>query len=301
VNGDFEGRVLSGFSFRGADLTNAVFRSAILVETDFEGALLHGADFTDAELLGANLRGADLSRCSAARAGFGGADLTDSCLFEATLEDATLSGAILVGADLRAAQLSRARLRDADLTRASLTRAVAHQADLTGACLHRAHFDEANLRESRLRNVQGYQSATFLAADVRDIDFSGAYLLRRQILDENYLDELRRQSAIGLAAYWIWKVTSNCGRSITLWALWTAVITVGFGVAYQFVDIAADTPGGLTPYYFSLVTMTTLGYGDVLPASDAAQLLVMLEVLMGYLMLGGLLSLFASKMGRRAD
>lgn len=57
----------------------------------------------------------------------------------------------------------------------------------------------------------------------------------------------------------------------------------------------------LTPYYFSWVTLTTLGYGDVLPASTAAQVVVMLEVFAGYMSLGGLLSIFSNKMARRGS
>ena len=49
------------------------------------------------------------------------------------------------------------------------------------------------------------------------------------------------------------------------------------------------------------VTLTTLGYGDVLPKTPTAQVLAMLEVVTGYVMLGGLLSIFSSKMARRAD
>ena len=64
-------------------------------------------------------------------------------------------------------------------------------------------------------------------------------------------------------------------------------------------DGAAET--ALSPYYFSVVTLTTLGYGDVLPNSLAAQILVIIQVIIGYVMLGGVLSIFANKMSRRAD
>ncbi len=53
--------------------------------------------------------------------------------------------------------------------------------------------------------------------------------------------------------------------------------------------------------YYSIVTITTLGYGDVVPASLPAQVLAVSEALMGYVGLGGLLSIFAQKMARRAD
>ena len=53
--------------------------------------------------------------------------------------------------------------------------------------------------------------------------------------------------------------------------------------------------------YFSLVTLTTLGYGDILPVSVAAQMLVVLEVSIGYVMLGGFISILSNKLARRAD
>ena len=75
-----------------------------------------------------------------------------------------------------------------------------------------------------------------------------------------------------------------------------------FAIAYCFVAIDyGDHPTAISPLYFSIVTMTTLGYGDALPASLPAQLVVIAEVIIGYMMLGGALSIFAAKMGRRSD
>ncbi len=55
-------------------------------------------------------------------------------------------------------------------------------------------------------------------------------------------------------------------------------------------------------WYFSVVTFTTLGFGDVTPKSDSviAQCWIMLEVILGYIMLGGLISIFAEKLARRS-
>jgi voltage-gated potassium channel Kch len=57
----------------------------------------------------------------------------------------------------------------------------------------------------------------------------------------------------------------------------------------------------MSPLYYSVVTLTTLGYGDVLPNSLAAQVAAMVEVLLGYIMLGGLLAIFATRMARRSE
>ena len=55
-----------------------------------------------------------------------------------------------------------------------------------------------------------------------------------------------------------------------------------------------------SPLYYSVVTFTTLGYGDALPKTVVAQAFVIAEVILGYVMLGGLLSLISNKLARRA-
>jgi hypothetical protein len=57
----------------------------------------------------------------------------------------------------------------------------------------------------------------------------------------------------------------------------------------------------LSPIYFSVVTLTSLGFGDVVPTSILGQAAVIVQVSCGYMMLGGLMSIFANKMARRAD
>ena len=52
--------------------------------------------------------------------------------------------------------------------------------------------------------------------------------------------------------------------------------------------------------YFPIVTLTTLGFGDYTPASIPAQIVVMSDVVLGYVMLGGLISIFANKLARRS-
>jgi hypothetical protein len=50
-----------------------------------------------------------------------------------------------------------------------------------------------------------------------------------------------------------------------------------------------------TFYYYSVVTFTTLGFGDVVPKDLWAEIAVTAEVITGYIMLGGLISIFATK------
>ena len=53
--------------------------------------------------------------------------------------------------------------------------------------------------------------------------------------------------------------------------------------------------------YFSVVTITTLGFGDYIPRNYLGKTLVICEVFLGYLLLGCLLSIFANKFMSSAD
>jgi len=56
-----------------------------------------------------------------------------------------------------------------------------------------------------------------------------------------------------------------------------------------------------TPLYFSIVTFSTLGFGDIAPKTFWLEIGVAAEVILGYVMLGGLISIFATKVARRND
>jgi hypothetical protein len=266
------------------------------------GTILHGANLDGAELLGADLTDADLSECTAVQAGFGHAKLPGASLFEAQLAHATFASADLTGADLRAANLHGASLRDATLTSCDAGQARMTEADISGAAVDQALFEGTDFRRARMAHLSGYTTARWIGADIREIDFCGAHLVRRHIMDENYLHEFRNQSRSNEWVYRVWSMTSDCGRSFTRWGLCTLLIGLIFSVVFTQVAIDyGDHQTWLSPLYYSVVTLTTLGYGDVLPMSAAAQAASMVEVVIGYVMLGGALSIFTTKMARRAS
>ncbi len=78
-----------------------------------------------------------------------------------------------------------------------------------------------------------------------------------------------------------------------------------FGAAYshwsQLIASAKDmNPNRFTPYYFSIVTYTILGFGDVRPNNLAGEILVCIEVVFGYVTLGLLLAVLGNKIARRS-
>lgn len=56
--------------------------------------------------------------------------------------------------------------------------------------------------------------------------------------------------------------------------------------------------GWLQSFYFSVVTFTTLGFGDIVPKHGIGQALVAIEVMMGYLLLGTLVAILIRKITR---
>ncbi len=302
LRADLRGVMLSGVDLSGADLSEADLSDAVLMGASLSDATLYRARLDRAELARADLAGANLAGASCVRAGFGGAELSGACLTELEGEGASFTAADLSGVDLRAARLGAARFRGAILRGVDATRVDLRAADLEDARVDGATFNDADLRESKLLGIRGFESGSWLGTDLRDVNFVGAYLFRRFVNDQNYLAEFRGRGPLERAMYYVWWLTSDCGRSVLRWGACTAMICLAFGFAYNFVALDyGDHETWLSPYYFSVVTLTTLGYGDVLPGSVVAQFLCVAEVICGYVMLGGMLAIFSNKLARRAD
>ncbi len=297
-----EGVDLSRCDLSGAHLAKANLSGANLAMCKLVDADLFGADLTGCELLSADLSGANLGECLAARAGFGGATLDGAQLLAAQLADATFAKASLRRADLRAAKAAGARFGGADLTRANLARTDLRDCDLESCVVDGADFGDSDLRNARLKGLQRFDTATWILADIHLADFCGAYLVRRHIMDANFIHEFRSRNKGTEILYRIWWLTSDCGRSVSRWALWTFLVAAVFAGVYALIGVDfGDNETFLSPLYFSIVTLTSLGYGDIVPKTAVGQILIMIEVVAGYVALGGLLSIFAMKMARRAE
>jgi len=302
IDADLSGLDLSGACLRGADLSRANLRDATLVGTDFTNATLFKADLTSAELAGAKLEGANLSGATLIRAGFGRANLRGTILVQADLSGSSLVDADLKGADLGLATLADVRATGADWSDANVVDADLRRAHLDRCNVEGTRFDGSDMRDACLLEVRNFRTASWISVDVREINFTGAYLCRSFIHDQNYLAEYRAQGGLSDLIYRMWWLTSDCGRSPLRWSLCTGILVVAFALGYTQVAIDYGShPTSVSPLYFSVVTMTTLGFGDVLPNSVAGQWLVMVQVVCGYVMLGGLLSLLSNKMATRAD
>lgn len=298
----FKGCDLSTVDLSGCNLTHCDLSNSLLFKTDFSGAELYGADLSNADATGANFDHCNLTDAKMIRTGLGHGHFHHTNMFNVDLTEAALSGAYFRESDLRSTNLKDARLRgtklhDTDFTGADLTGADLTDADVTGA-----EFREANLQDTHLRGLIGFREAGWIGSDIRQVNFAGAYRIRREIMDQNYLDEFRSQGKFHEFVYQIWWLTSDCGRSLKRWTGLISIQILIFALLYRFVSMDLGLyPTPFSYVYNSIVTMTTLGYGDVIPKSITAQIVVSLQVLSGYVMLGGLLAILTNKLARRAD
>ena len=287
-------------------------------------------DLTAADLSHANLQKADLSH----------ADLTNARLPFARLKKADLLFANMNGADLRGADLHQASLEDADLRNANLSHAHLEKAVLVNANCKDAQFSDANLSGADLRaaNFEGVNVSAVIfdqkspAAYLREIGLKPGHLWRRRydimlataircrgirescygnrrftrfLHDQEFLEEMQDTKS-GTFKLFIWWLLADCGRSIARWALWSVLFAVFFAVIYYLLGpdhfrVAYLPFSFVTTFYYSIVTFTTLGFGDFVPRTLTAALFVMIEVVTGYIMLGGLISIFANKIARRGE
>jgi uncharacterized protein YjbI with pentapeptide repeats len=267
------GHVRRGPRFSDANLRDADLRGAVLHQSDFSGANLEGVRFAGANLEGANLETAVL------------ADLV--------MDDADLSEANLRGADLKGTSLAGARLVHADL----------RQADLSNANVERADLRSANLEEAKVDGIRYNRATSFRG--VRAVSCYGSSRFRRFAQDQDFIEEFKAAFPV---YYWIWLLLTDCGRSMRRVVLWVVILIGVFGLIYYLLGekafVSLDRPeltwSWFTAIYYSVCTFTIFGQGDVAPATPFAAVVVMTEVVVGYVMLGILISILATKVARRS-
>ena len=272
---------------RFADLRGTHLEDAYLVEADLDDASCQQAFWKGAVLRNANLRGANLYQTELMKANALYANLA-----KANLREANLTDAILANTDLRGACLAYAFLE-----RASLTAADVGGADLSYVKVQETDFRDVKWRLGKRRLPE---PGLIKGLDVRGIRYSEP--LFDEFVRQNEFIRCCRESWPP-ALFRLWDTTCKCGRSIVRWLIMCALLIVVFGAVFSFsarigyplVGANSRQPTWLTNTYFSMVTFSTLGFGDVTPCNWVGELLVMVEVFTGYVCLGGLISIFAIK------
>ncbi|HEY0079563.1 MAG TPA: pentapeptide repeat-containing protein [Pyrinomonadaceae bacterium] len=253
-----------------------------------------------------DLRGLDLARLPPEDRRLGDSDSRATQPLD--LSYARLEGSRLIDLNLSHANLVRAHLQKATLRRTNFT-----GADLTKAQLEDADVRNAILEDARLGVIR-YTEDSFLwrGTVLMETHLGRAFyvdpLLERCARDQYYIYMLKyrkRNNPIFRIIFGLWWLTSNYGKSVSLWALWAVLFMLGFAIIFYRLGAGAFAVTSLrwnfqTAVYYSVVTFTTLGFGDITPKTQEAAWWTTAEVIIGYLMLGGLVSIISQKMAQRS-
>ncbi|EMA49879.1 MULTISPECIES: pentapeptide repeat-containing protein [Halococcus] len=284
------GERLDGADLRGADLTGASWlRGRSLVGADFTGATLRGTDLT-----GADCRRATFDRVDARRACFDGADVEGATFDDIDLREASLDGT----------KLYRASFTDVRLDRAT---------DFGDRVIYESLVDDAEDRETRVATLE---AASWTYRELRRLFEQDALPQRSRAC---YLGEksTRRRAAWAGGEYlralklegsrWVMRYGTSPTRVVT-----SSVVVMGcsgilypltgglrtdsgtYGFEQPVADVLAATPGQLVRVfynglYFSVVTFSTLSYGDIQPIGAGARAIAGVEALLGSVLMALLL------------
>ncbi|MBI4964808.1 MAG: pentapeptide repeat-containing protein [Desulfomonile tiedjei] len=279
-----------------AKLQNVNLAGATLTSSNLQFVNLCRANLRGAFLTYSNIQFAKFGAACLQKAHFGWGDIRNASFGDADLQRAYFEDADLSGSDFRKANLQGAILRGSKLCGANLGGANVSGADFKRADLEGANVTGVNFYpNSRQRKFQGIRAATCY----------GNQIFRSFAQDQDYIETLRATGLSGEVKFWLWWLFADCGRSFVRWALWSLGLAILFGYIYYWMGSSHFKLDHLTfdflsMTYYSVVTFTTLGFGDVKPCTPEGAAVVVIEVILGYLMLGGLISILANKIARRA-
>jgi len=307
----------------GANIAKA--RQVSGTQEVFHMAYLKGAILNKAHLGGADLRGSRLQ----------GAFLNYAHLEKAKLENAHLEGATLHAAHLEGANLLAANLNGVDFMFANLNGAILNSADLKGAQLFNAQLKGTYLIEVSIEEASFEKaivdSSTFLweckvdrrSAHKKGTNFIGVGLDRlridsatKQLLEynvrrRNWGEWYKEHRALQWPVKVFWSISDYGIRTLRI-IIWFFGLALFFAGLYYVLSVVSPpgvvsslvegkegpVPGWLIPFrsiYFSIVTMTTLGFGDMHAncRSFLGHLLLTIQVILGYVLLGALVTRLA--------
>jgi hypothetical protein len=294
---------------KNAKLMRMNLENANLAKADLKKANLSFTNFKNANFAFANLESAIFSF-----ANFEGVNFSAAHLENAYLEDANLIGARLSGANLKNAILANSNLKNAYLVDAHLEGTILNAVNFKNANLSSVTFDQkimwklAKATRFSLKKLWNQRYDILLDTTIRCKGVNAATCYGSQqfklfLQDQDFLEEFLEKKW-GRKIFFIWWLFADCGRSLGRWAGWSLVLALLFAFLFWLLGSNSfDTQhlkfNFLTMFYYSIVTFTTLGFGDIIPKTTTAAMCVTVEVILGYVMLGGLITIFASKLARR--
>ncbi|MGI1998697.1 pentapeptide repeat-containing protein [Shewanella frigidimarina] len=266
----------------GAYFVNCDFSGNWYQKYDFTNSVLTGSSFENCKLLGA-----DFSSSTTNSVNFSNAELIHTKFNSSRLEGSTFIGSDLSYSDLSLTNISKTNFSNANLNGAIFkTKGLIKRIQSTFSSIK----SKNNYVGCRVESSYGNER------------------LKKSINEEVYIEEFAKEHP---HLYKLWLISSDCGRSIKLWLIWSLLTVLLFAATYynlgcsgfSFADgikPLAEQRSYLLYIYYSIVTFTTLGFGDITPVTIEAMAVVVLEVTIGFTMLGLLISILANKVASRS-
>ncbi len=161
----------------------------------------------------------------------------------------------------------------------------------------------ANLEEAAVMGLK-HDRRRLLCRGIRVDSCHGNAIFKRDAQDQDWIETYRSQSRRHYFIYLFWDALTDCGRSLWRVCAIAFCLAGAFGLLYSWcpwlLDESESARTRFTPFYYSFVTMTTLGFGDVKPGCLLGEILVTFEVVLGYATLGILVSILSNQVARRS-
>ena len=295
--------------------------------TKEKGNIECGLDWRKAPLKKWDLSGLKLSDYKK-RAKFQFATLIDAHLIKTTLKKAfllgaELQGAKLMGAKLQGAELVGANLQGADLSNSNLRNAIFSektiltnvnffQCTLDGSTIKNAYnnMDKEVIQVRTIKKKRNYSSAReiyilfkkyFKSEGMYDI--SGKYFVQEKKM-ERILNKKRKEWGKYFLNTFL-DIVSGYGEKPLNAIICSLIIIMGGTNIYWLFDGIMVTNNKVTfsgtffeSFYFSLITFSTLGYGDLIPKAGIFRIIASFESLMGVALTAIFIFIFARKTTR---
>ena len=261
-----------------------------------------------------DLRGIDLVNRGSKK----GYTLINSDLYQAKLENAHLFKIDLSGTSLMKANLSNANLNYANLERCNLL-----GVNLKDAKTEHCNWGERLLQQElalhttdREEQIDLYQQAEEIYRNLRQVaenqglvDVASEFYLKEMLMRRNEMPKYSLRRIISKS------IDLFCGygeRPLRV-IIFSLALIIGFSMAYFFLGLSfngevvvfsfkhnflSNVEVFFNSLYFSVVTFTTLGYGDLTPIGLAARAIAALEAFMGSFTIALFVVVFVKKVTR---
>ena len=318
-NAHLEGAYLDGAHLEGADLYSAHLKGVNLRNAHLEGAYLSNAHLEAADLVYAHLEGIDLRYAHLEGAVFYGAYF----------------GKLTIDTFNSDCQLSKEEKNEL-ITERNMT--VFYANDFLPRW--RDHFFHKSGRKyTRLKKRPSWKNlfchlfnrwnyTNFYGVRIDDADTTMSADLYRYVKDQQFLSRFRQRHPV---IYWIWKIFSDCGGRLSWVGIWAFIFVFAFAKIYQtipwgcaptwmekvpilkwfvyeipplnlelFTNFKETLPEFWKYLFVSFDIFSNLGIRTMTPQSELGVILILTESVLGFMMLGMLISVLANRFARRS-